>query len=156
MFSRVKVNHIPIFNSDHFTILVFFEDTSNHSNVHFKFQVAWTTHHEFLEVIKENRSTNMDLKENLGRMEGILRKWSKTEFGNLEARKLKTLVRLGGIQKHLAESYDPSLIKLERKIKNQLEEILRQEEMMWHQRSREEHIALGDRNTKFYHVVAAI
>lgn len=58
--------------------------------------------------------------------------------------------RLDGIQRKLDHSSHAGLIKLERKIRKELEETLHQEEMLWFQKAREEWIASGDHNTKFY------
>lgn len=48
------------------------------------------------------------------------------------------------------ETYGHGLIKLERKIRKNLEEILFQEEVYMFQRSREDWVVSRDRNTKLY------
>lgn len=98
----------------------------------------------------------MDLNVNLEKTRTCLKKWSKEEFRNVERRKLRLIARLSGIQKCLANACNPGLIKLERNLKNQLDVTLFQEELMWYQRLRENWIASGVRNTKFYHVAATV
>nr|GLL36006.1 uncharacterized protein LOC109174175 [Ipomoea trifida] len=48
------------------------------------------------------------------------------------------------------------LIKLETKLRKELDDVLHEEEIYWYQRSREQWIASGDRNTKYYHLAAKI
>ena len=58
---------------------------------------------------------------------------------------------LSGIQRHLAAHGSTRLMKLERKIQQELDMILNQEELLCFQRSQEDWIKSGDKNTKFYH-----
>lgn len=61
------------------------------------------------------------------------------------------MTTLQGIQKHMFSGRKPGLVKLEKKLQNELDEILGQEEMIWFQKSREEWIISGEKTTKFYH-----
>lgn len=63
---------------------------------------------------------------------------------------------MSGIQCVVANNVRSSLLKLEHKLRKELEEVLSQEELLWFQRSREECIVSGDRNTQFYHVATSI
>lgn len=49
-----------------------------------------------------------------------------------------------------------NLIKLDKKVRPDLESIPHQEELLWFQKSRSDWIALGDRNTRYFQCVATI
>lgn len=48
------------------------------------------------------------------------------------------------------------LLTLERKLHNELEGVLKEEEVLWFQKSREKWISLGDRNKRFFHVTTIV
>ncbi|GAU45807.1 hypothetical protein TSUD_87100 [Trifolium subterraneum] len=71
--------------------------------------------------------------------------------------KRKLLTRIGGIQTKIQERrVGAGLRNLEQKLQNKLAELLKQEELMWFQRSRAKWLADGDRNTLYYHLKATI
>ncbi|XP_048491633.1 uncharacterized protein LOC125492925 [Beta vulgaris subsp. vulgaris] len=57
-----------------------------------------------------------------------------------------------GIQKVLALNPHRGLIKLESKLRHELDDILAQEEMHWYQKARLDWIEYGDKNTTFFHL----
>ena len=65
-------------------------------------------------------------------------------------------MRLTGIQTTMSNPGNDYMRKLEKKLQQELETILSQEELLWFQKSREEWIHSEDRNTKFYHQTTII
>ena len=61
------------------------------------------------------------------------------------------MARLGGIQQALESYYSQGLLNLEKQLKTDLEEVLTEEEIIWHQKSRRDWLILGDCNTSYYH-----
>lgn len=55
--------------------------------------------------------------------------WNKVTFGNIFHRKMRLLARLGGIQQAVEVKLTRSLGRLERKLKNELKEVLTHEEL---------------------------
>ncbi|XP_019157963.1 PREDICTED: uncharacterized protein LOC109154684 [Ipomoea nil] len=66
-------------------------------------------------------------------------------------RKRNTLARIAGIQATPNYGSDMGLMKLKKTFIDNLHDILKQEEVFWHQKSRKDWIQDGDRNTTFYH-----
>lgn len=71
-------------------------------------------------------------------------------------KKNRVCCRLEGVQKVLAFRPTAALLKLEVKLKDSLNEVLRQKEMTWLQKSRVQWIKGSDLNTKFFHTSTII
>ncbi|XP_019186575.1 PREDICTED: uncharacterized protein LOC109181278 [Ipomoea nil] len=156
-FPDASVSHLPRIASDHAPVLIHTEKNRRRSSPPcFMYQAAWPTPPDFLNVVRRDWMTTREIPNNVSNVAGKLADWNKAHFGNIFIRKKILLARLGGIQSRLAISFHRGLAKLERKLRADLEEILHQEELFWYQKSREEWIASGDRNTAYYHAATTI
>ncbi|XP_019167321.1 PREDICTED: uncharacterized protein LOC109163057 [Ipomoea nil] len=130
-FPNTSMQHLPITGSDHSPLLI---DTRTNQETNrpksFKFNMAWATHTTFKAVVDANWNKNLDLESNKSK------------------RKKRLIARIEGIQRKVTQSTRSDLIKLNRKLQMELEETLYQEELIWFQRSREEWITSGYRNTR--------
>ncbi|XP_019197687.1 PREDICTED: uncharacterized protein LOC109191482 [Ipomoea nil] len=155
-FPNSLVEHLPMINSDHSPILVNSEFVSQASSTKsFRFNLAWSTHPSFLDCVKKAWCKGGNLESNKAALAKSLAAWNKGTFGNIFHKKKRLLAIINGVQCSLATRPRADLFKLDRKLRIELEDVLYQEELLWFQRSREEWIESGDRNTHFYHTATA-
>ncbi|KAK9090350.1 hypothetical protein Sjap_023527 [Stephania japonica] len=77
--------------------------------------------------------------------------WNKECFGNIFHKKKVVLTRLDGLQKALETHTTKNLRELDKSLREELEHILTQEELLWLQRPNSDWGTLRDRNTKYFH-----
>lgn len=146
MFHNAIVQHLPMVYSDHAPLLLSTEGKAIvRRNRHFRFQASWFANAGLDKEIRDAWNNDASFVSNINK-----------HFGSIRKRKDKLLARLAGIQRKLMSGGHGGLIKLEKRIQKELDEVLAQEEIHWFQNSREEWITSGERNTRFYHLATII
>jgi hypothetical protein len=77
--------------------------------------------------------------------------FNKEVFGDVFRQKRHLEGRIRGIQCRLGSFPSESALRLERQLQMEYRDILLREELLWFQKSRENWLVHGNRNTKFFH-----
>ncbi|KAK4264615.1 hypothetical protein QN277_025768 [Acacia crassicarpa] len=120
----------------------------------FRFEAMWIQHDSYLEFLKNSGVSTGNINHSFDSLQPLLSVWNKEVFGMIEQKKRSILNRLNGIQKASGYPNSEFLCKLELNLQEDLERLLKLEEIKWFQKSRGEWITKGDRNTKYYHLKA--
>ncbi|XP_025617102.1 uncharacterized protein [Arachis hypogaea] len=156
-FDEAKLEVLTRRHSDHHPILITLNPFQNQRmDRPFRYEAMWSLHPDFGNCIAQNWKDQMDLKQSLEDLTVALKGWNKETFGNINKRKKEIMRRLGGIQRATDYGKNLFLERLEKHLNKKLEEILDREEMMWLQKSRENWLIEGDRNTRYFHTRTTI
>lgn len=124
---------------------------------HFRFEAAWIMHEDYQQVVasawEEKRGRPL---EALNEVRNNSLSFNHEVFGNIFKKKRKIEARLKGIQRTLERVDSLSLLHLEQNLQHEYNHILFQEELFWFQKSREQWVKLGDKNTAFFHAQTVI
>ncbi|KAL4284826.1 hypothetical protein GQ457_16G025340 [Hibiscus cannabinus] len=156
VFPWSEVLHLLTLGSDHMPILLNTKRINNHSGSRpFRYLSVWNDHPDFDKFLQSVWDGENFFGDNVSEFQSRSKVWNREVFGFLDKRKDILMRRLRGIERALEVHYRPSLVRLEAKLKRELDNVLDQEERFWHQKSRAEWITQGDRNTSYYHMVAS-
>ncbi|KAL8128488.1 hypothetical protein V2J09_017643 [Rumex salicifolius] len=152
------VRHFPTIKSDHNPIYLTLSAANlvDRSRRPFRFESMWTLHPQFMPFVESKWQRSSSTITALSNLKTDLQGWNREVFGNLQYRKDKLFCRIEGVERALANGALTRLLKLQNRLKEELEDVLQQEEVLWFQKSREKWIEGGDRNTTFFHASAIV
>ena len=152
------VTHLPFLASDHAPLYVQLEP-ENRGNLKrrpFRFEAAWLSHPGFKDLLVSSWSRDLTTPKALTQLERTLRMWNKEVFGEIQVRKEQLMSDINMVQGLLDHTHTNALLGREAELLKEFEVVLEQEEMLWFQKSREKWVALGDRNTKYFHTLTVV
>jgi len=123
----------------------------------FHFEAAWIDHNDYADLVKSSWiSQNHNITAALAKVQENSITFNQDVSGNIFKRKKHVENRLKGVQSYLerVDSYRHTL--LEKELQQEYNHILFQEEMLWYQKSREQWVKFGDKNTSFFHAQTII
>lgn len=123
----------------------------------FRFVAAWCSHPDYPAIVRSTWNKDKDdVVEDLGNVTKESIKFNKEIFGNIFANKGKLEAHLQGIQRALETVDIVSLVILQKELQAEYEKVLFQEESLWYQKSHEQWIKLGNRNTQLFHTQTVV
>ncbi|KAJ1391136.1 Ulp1 protease family, C-terminal catalytic domain [Sesbania bispinosa] len=127
--------------------------TSSSPRTHsFKFLASWLEDSSFKGIVSKAWDTGDDWSVGLCVFQKNVMEWNQNVFGNIFQKKGRVLSRIEGVHKHLTMGPHGRLDKLHKKLWEEYQSILRQEEAYWYHKARKDWIAFGDQNTHFFHI----
>ncbi|XP_057802915.1 uncharacterized protein LOC131018208 [Salvia miltiorrhiza] len=154
LFTRVTKFHIFLGSQ---VITVRFEEDYQHRKRPFCFEAMWLKDRRCVEGFDKLWASGVaassvdDVKCKLDAMGPELKLWEKTEFGHVRKQGAELREELARLQH---PSHDADSKEEQRAIENELDKLLKKEEIMWKQRSRADWLNEGDCNSGFFHKVA--
>ncbi|XP_057442323.1 uncharacterized protein LOC130734042 [Lotus japonicus] len=123
----------------------------------FRFMAAWMEHENYRSLVSNawNRgSDNVQSKLSSVQVDSIA--FNKDVFGDIFRRKRRIEARLKGAQRELNVRVTSDLVMFEADMQREYKSILKQEELLWFQKSRDNRVKFGDRNTAYFHAQTMI
>ena len=118
----------------------------------FRFEAAWLTAPDIDQVVRQCWSSGFSMEVITSQCAEGLQDWNRQTFGKIFFRKKRLYARLFGVQKALYIRDNENLRRLEKKLIDEYNDTLLQEQLLWFQKERLDAATLQDRNTRFFHL----
>lgn len=157
MFPNATLHHVDNGSSDHCPLWLRLEASNprqSSSRRPFRFEEVWLMDPGCKDLVSEvwgnsSRAKNMSMvHDKIRNCRRHLRSWSKVHFANITRELNKKRVWLKEAESLSKSGGDHTRAKI---LKGEVTELFGREEKMWRQRSRNNWLRSGDRNTRFFH-----
>lgn len=156
-FPHALVEVLHQHNSDHNPLLLSCVKASSKKSKLFHFQAAWIKHPDYENVVATTWTNSYgDASTKLLHVRDQSLVFNKHVFGNVFKNKRILEARIRGVHRELDYWPTSDMIRLEKDLQQQYNQILAHEEILWFQKSREKWVKLGNKNTKFFHTQTII
>ncbi|CAA7042046.1 unnamed protein product [Microthlaspi erraticum] len=152
LFPRSQLAYLDMYASDHRPLRVSFAfEPSDHSRGRFYFDKRMISHEGFEEVIRrgwmtETKGISSSLTDRITNCRREMARWKKRADLNSQ-NKISRLRH--SLELEISKSCPNSIVM--QRIKRDLASAYKHEEIFWRQKSREQLLKSGDRNTKYFH-----
>ncbi|CAL1356637.1 unnamed protein product [Linum trigynum] len=152
-FPQTHVSHLIKMRSDHRPILICNKTIPTKSKLvrRFQFLAPWLSHDEFLPFLSSSWIRGQALPCALQDLSSKLQVWNKEVFGNIFQKKKRLANKLHSLETLNERNPSTSSLEEEKKVREDLEDVLWQEEILWLQKSRANWTIHGDQNSRFFH-----
>lgn len=153
LFAGSYVCHLPKCKSDHLPLLLHIQKSIHHVEQKrkrrcFRFEQMWIREPECDSIVEGAWGGRESVIHKINRSASKLSTWSKERFGDFAKEMRKCREEMSFL---MAEPQTAKILSQMQMIDSRLDELEKREEMFWHQRSKQNWIEAGDRNTKFFH-----
>jgi hypothetical protein len=151
--------HLSAWGSDHNPLLLDTVQFEVSLSRPFKFEEFWTHHLDCYSTITLASSPNCFgspghiLNQKLCSTKAALKLWNRLSFGNIQHQIISLTSQLDALQ------HSPNFTNFsfkEQSLQKAIDNLMRQEEILWRNKSREQWLSCKDLNTKFFHLSTII